>query len=124
MQTPKYAIVLKASTPENSLIYTFSDEALWNWLNREEAFDTGQASKGTSVPSLPIEAATKISIGPRGYRLAKAQCITDYAVASKSDKGVSQAHPELKCVDFTDFPSTVLELTQRLGKHNVFRSSI
>lgn len=141
MQTPKYAIALEANDPENSLIYTFTDDALWAWLNDPELKAFSQAALKAGPFAEPGAADVVWTSPIPGLDTAKYRdttCVGKSEIKRYKAKALCflfaadgtvtwDEHPALTRVEVYDemqFEEEVEDLNQLLGEANVYESDL
>lgn len=132
---PKYAIVLEDDDPEDSLIYTFSDDALWDWLKDPETakFEAAARSGNTTgvIQSKPIPGVDYRKfhdvtfIGQAEVTRYKATALA--YLMSADGTPTFEEHPALtriKVYDQLQFEEEVEELNELLGEANVYETDL
>lgn len=136
---PKYAIALEADDPEDSLIYTFADDALWAWLKDPElkAFSQAALKNGPFEPPVDVVWSSPIpGLDPATHR--NTTCVGKSEIQRYKAKALCflftadgqltfDEHPALTRVPVYDecqFEDEVAELVALLGDEFVYESDL
>jgi hypothetical protein len=98
---PTYVIALEEG-PEDSTIHTFTDAALWVWLNTEVVFPGDDTRASILMPGTDVYATA--TIGSSTNDLAQELV----------------RHPNVTEVEFDDYEDALDELTARVGADHVY----
>ena len=101
--TPAYVIALEEG--DDGDLYTFSDPALWAWLNTEITFPYNATRMTMSIPGTTAKAT--VTIGSTQNDLAQA------LVLHLSGIGVTEVHTD-------DYKKKLAKLTMKVGAGHVY----
>lgn len=111
--TQTYVLALEDDfDPSYNTIHTFTDPAIWEWLNEKVTFPIGQNTMHVAIPG--TNDWTWITAG--SYSNDKAQ-----SLPNTGDSREDSVHPNLTAVDFDDdYDATLTRLSEEVGAGNVY----